>query len=83
MNICKEFEWSHHIMGDTMPQPDIWQKEVKSLVSGLGYILISRWPKNIQDITRAIGCFSQRERKLLLLKAKLTYVMSSNMKKSR
>lgn len=68
---------NHQIIGEMMPQLDILCYQVKPLVPGMGYILLSQWPKGYHETPQtlqAIGWSPQPDGKALLLKTTLTYV---------
>lgn len=79
IHIWKEIKLSHHIMGKTIPQLDIFCHQVKQLVSRKGYIFLSHWPqgsprplKTPQGIDKVIGYPSKLDGKAWLPKILLT-----------
>lgn len=70
IHVRKDFQQSHHTMGETMPQPDISCHRVKPPVPGIGCILLSHQLKQShaapstqisQDIAKAVGCSLQTD----------------------
>lgn len=57
LNCIQRFKWSYHIMEETVPQLDIICYQVKPLVSGMGYFLLSHWLKvtHRQSLINSIG----------------------------